>query len=100
MKKIKKNSMYGIKANVITDEIMTKEQQYNEIIQSLKDTLSLLEGEHFQLLDLDCSVKDNNLVVYPLCEENIIYKLNELDIVGLSMLENNLLSILSEKRIL
>ena len=92
--------MNKIKNKLSDKEKIKKQEQYNNVVQAIEDTLSLLEGEQFQLLDLPCTVEHNHLVIYPLEEEQIYYNLKELDILGLSILENNLISILSEKGII
>ena len=96
MDKIKKNSFYGKFAK----ENEVKINQKKNVYYALNDTLALLEGEKFNLMDLPCTVENNHLIIYPLDDDMIYYNLKELDIVGLSILENQLLSILSEKRII
>lgn len=96
MKKIKRNSLYG---KFIKDN-QQKINQKRNVYYALMDILTLLEGEKFNILDLECTVENGYLVIYPLDDEKIYYNLKELDILGLSILENNLLSILSEKRII
>lgn len=96
MNKIKKNSFYG----QINQDNQQKINQKKNVYYALMDTLTLLEGEKFNLLDLECTVENGYLIIYPLDDEKIYYNLKELDILGLSLLENNLLSILSEKRII
>ena len=92
--------MNKIKNKLSDKEKIKKQEQYNNVVQAIEDTLSLLEGEQFQLLGLPCTVEHNHLVIYPLEEQQIYYNLKELDILGLSILENNLTSILSEKGII
>lgn len=96
MDKIKKNSFYGKFAK----ENEVKLNQKKNVYYAINDTLALLEGEKFNLLDLECTVENGYLIIYPLDDERIYYNLKELDMVGLSILENQLLSILSEKRII